>query len=64
MKEEYNALCSEDDCYEKVDELDIERNSKGEIYERSKKCWECRTKQDRSAIKKFRQKQRKVKDNQ
>lgn len=54
--EEYNALCSEPDCFNKVKELDIERNAIGEIYERSKKCWDCRTVQDRKAIKKYRNK--------
>ena len=53
-KENYNKLCSEDDCFNLVEENDIERNKKGEIYERSKKCWDCRTKQDRRAIKEWR----------
>ncbi len=57
--EKYNKLCTENDCYVEVSEDDIERNSKGEIYERSKKCWDCRTKQDREAIKRWRKNQRK-----
>jgi hypothetical protein len=52
--EKYEALCSKDDCYNVVKEDDIERNVKGEIYERSKVCWDCRTKADRVAIKRFR----------
>lgn len=57
MKEEkYNKVCSEDDCYRMVTEDDIERDSKGTIYERSKKCWDCRTPQDRKAIKVWRKK--------
>lgn len=59
MKDDrYSELCSEDDCYEIVSESDIERNQKGEIYDRSKKCWDCRTKQDREAIKRFRKNNR------
>lgn len=60
MKEEYKALCSENDCFHEVDEIDIERGKNGEIYERSKKCWDCRTKQDKNAIKRFRQKNNKL----
>lgn len=60
MTEKYSKLCSENDCYNNVDEYDIERNAKGEIYERSKKCGDCRSKQDRNAIKKWRQKQHKL----
>ena len=59
MKEEYKSICSEADCYKKVDELDIERGTKGQIYERSKKCLECRTPLDRKAIKRFRKETRK-----
>lgn len=59
MEEKYEKVCSADDCYEIVTEDDIERNENGEIYERSKKCWDCRTKQDRAAIKKWRQKHKK-----
>ncbi len=54
----YKKLCTEPDCFNEVTEDDIERNSAGEIYERSKKCWDCRTKQDREAIKKWRHKQK------
>ena len=54
----YSKLCTQDDCYNVVKEEDIERNKKGEIYERSKKCWQCRTDTDRKAIKKWRQKNR------
>lgn len=54
MKEEYNQICTEDDCFKTVKEDDIERDSKGNIYERSKKCWDCRTDADKRAIKKFR----------
>ena len=56
-KEEYNKLCIENDCYNLVEEDDIERNSKGEICERSKKCWDCRTQQDKRAIKEWRKNQ-------
>ena len=57
MNKEYNKLCITNDCYNLVEEDDIERNKKGEIYERSKKCWDCRTQQDKRAIKEWRQKQ-------
>lgn len=57
--EEYKALCSEPDCFRKVDEFDITRNYKGEICERSKKCRDCRTKSDKNAIKQWRKKQNK-----
>ena len=60
MKKEYNKLCIEDDCYNFVKEDDIERNKNGEIYERSKKCWDCRTQQDKRAIKEWRKKQNKL----
>ncbi len=52
----YKASCSEPDCFNTVDETDIERDKNGRIYERSKKCWDCRTVLDRRAIKKFRKK--------
>jgi len=54
----YDALCSENDCFNSVGESDIERDESGKIYERSKKCWGCRTDADRRAIKKWRQKHR------
>lgn len=57
--EKYEKLCSEDDCYTVVKEDDIERGFSGEICERSKKCFDCRTKQDKRAIKDFRAKTRK-----
>ena len=50
----YDSLCSEPDCYHEVTEGDIERGVSGQIYERSKKCWDCRTVLDRKAIKEFR----------
>lgn len=59
MKEKYNALCSSTDCYRMVKEDDIERDNDGNIFERSKICWDCRTKQDRVAIKRWRQKHNK-----
>ena len=55
----YDALCSEDDCFEVLKEDDIERDPRGNIYERSKKCWDCRTLQDRKAIRAWRKKHRK-----
>lgn len=55
MNEEHKKLCSEEDCYK---EADLEINDKGEIYPRSLKCWDCRTKQDRDAIKRWRKKER------
>ena len=60
MKKEkkYNALCSEYNCYEIVKEDDIERDKNGIIYERSKKCWGCRTLQDHKAIKAWRKNKR------
>ena len=33
---QYKKLCSEKDCFRKVDEDDIERDASGRIYERSK----------------------------
>ncbi|MBI4029482.1 MAG: hypothetical protein HY376_03920 [Candidatus Blackburnbacteria bacterium] len=57
-KEKYNAVCSEDNCYKSVKEDDIERGQNGFIYERSKKCWDCRTPQDSKAIKAWRKKHR------
>lgn len=53
----YLAICTEDDCFNYVSENDIERGVDGSIYERSKKCWDCRTPQDRRAIKAWRKKQ-------
>ena len=58
-EEKYNELCSETDCYKTVTEEDIERGVDGHIYERSKKCWDCRTDSDRKAIKRFRKETRK-----
>jgi len=54
MKEKYNSTCTDQDCYNTVKEDDIERAEDGRVYERSKKCWECRTELDRKAIKRFR----------
>jgi hypothetical protein len=54
--EKNSKVCSEDDCFSIVSEDDIERDIDGNIYERSKKCWNCRTVNDRKAIKKWRQK--------
>ncbi len=54
----YNALCIEDDCFNVVVEDDIERNQNGDIYERSRKCWNCRTSQDKKTIKRWRKKQK------
>ena len=54
--EKYSEVCSKDDCFNIVNESDIERDKEGNIYERSKICWGCRTKADRLAIKKWRQK--------
>ena len=55
----YATTCSEPDCFKIVKEDDIERNASGEIYERSKKCWDCRTKKDKVAIKKWRKEHKK-----
>ena len=55
---EYNALCSEENCFSVVRESDIERGVLGVVYERSKKCWGHRTKQDKEAIKRFRKETR------
>lgn len=59
MGREYIGLCKGEDCFRKVSEYDITRNSVGEICERSKICSDCRTKSDKNAIKKWRQKQNK-----
>ena len=56
FNQHYIALCTEADCFNEVREDDIERDENGIIYERSKKCWDCRTSTDRKAIKKWRQK--------
>lgn len=53
-REQYNSICTEQDCYTTVKEDDIERGIAGNIYERSKKCWDCRTNADKIAIKRFR----------
>ena len=53
-RERYDSICTEPDCYTYVKEDDIERGVLGNIYERSKKCWNCRTEADRVAIKRFR----------
>lgn len=57
-KDQYDALCSEDDCFNPVEESDVERDSVGNIYPRSKKCWDCRTRADKRAIKTWRRKHR------
>ena len=54
----YSALCLGEDCYNIVKESDIERKRDGIIYERSKLCWDCRTVEDRKAIKRWRKKHR------
>lgn len=54
--EKYKSICSEADCYKRVDEMDIERDSEGNIFERSKICYDCRTPQDKRAIKDWRKK--------
>lgn len=54
----YELLCTEKDCFTMVKEDDIERDTKGNIYERSKKCWDCRTPADRKAIKAWRKNHR------
>ena len=56
--EKYKKVCSSDSCYKMVDEDDIARDANGNIYERSKICWDCRTKQDREAIKRWRRNHR------
>lgn len=61
--EEYKAIFTEDDCFSTVKESDIERDKNGNIFERSKKCWKCRTEQDRKAIKRWRNKNNKIKKN-
>lgn len=50
----YDAICIEGDCFAEVHEDDIARDPSGRIYERSKKCWNCRSASDRAAIKKWR----------
>lgn len=54
----YDALCTEQDYFNVVKEDDVERNKEKLVYERSKKCWDCRTPQDRKAIKAWRKKHR------
>lgn len=56
--EEYSKFCASDGCMRIVGEDDIERDKDGKIYERSKICFDCRTSQDKQAIKKWRQKHR------
>ncbi len=56
----YSKVCTEDDCYNIVTEDDVERDKNLHIYERSKKCWDCRTPQDKKAIKAWRKKHRVV----
>lgn len=56
--EKYDATCTQEDCFNMVKEDDIERNFSGEIYPRSMICWDCRTSQDKKAIKAWRSKNR------
>ena len=56
--EKYEKICSSGECMRVVKEDDIERDKDGNIYERSKICWNCRTPQDKKAIKNWRQKHR------
>jgi hypothetical protein len=58
MDKEYQKLCSNNDCYKLVGESDIERDILGNIYERSKKCWDCRTLKDKKAVKAWRKNHR------
>jgi hypothetical protein len=58
--EKYNKLCSADDCYTMVYEDDIERDENGVIFERSKICYDCRTPQDKRAIKAWRKKHKSI----
>lgn len=60
---QYKCVCIKDDCFNIVKELDIERDDKGRIYERSKICWKCRTKADSKAIKRWRNKHNKKSKN-
>lgn len=56
--EKYYAVCKDADCFRMVSEEDIERDEKGIICIRSKICHNCRTPQDKRAIKNFRRKRR------
>lgn len=52
--EKYDKLCNAPDCFTVVKEADVERGISGEVYERSKTCYGCRTEQDNRAVKRFR----------
>ena len=56
----YEALCTEDDCFNVVKTDDLEIAPSGRICPRSQKCWDCRTVQDKKAIKRFRSKNREI----
>ena len=56
--ERHKSTCTQADCFNLVKESDVERDSMGNIYERSKKCWDCRTGADRRAIKRWRKNKR------
>ena len=56
--EKYKKVCSEPDCFKIVTEDDIYRTGLGEIYEPTKKCWDCRTPQDFKKMKAWRKRQR------
>lgn len=53
-------ICSEPDCFKTVSLAtvggDVVYKPDGSIYERSLKCWDCRTETDRKAIKRARNK--------
>lgn len=61
MKNPYSKLCLEDNCFRLVKEDDIARDKKGIILNRSRKCWSCRTKKDKVAIKRWRKKHNNIK---
>jgi hypothetical protein len=47
-----HQICSEPDCYKDVDlELEAVKKPDGSYYERSLKCFDCRTDSDKRAIK-------------
>ena len=54
--QKYNKVCSANDCFTIVKEDDIERDKNGVVFERSKICYDCRTPQDKRAIKAWRKK--------
>jgi hypothetical protein len=53
-------LCSESDCFEKVDSDEMVKMADGTFHPLSLKCWDCRTDEDRKKLKNYRKSRRKA----